>query len=81
MLLANWREVLVHAWSVRLLALSILLGAAELALPFMQGVLPLRPGTFALLIFITNIAATISRLLVQRPRKSESDDEHDGVGA
>lgn len=78
-LLDDWKAVLTRAWSMRLLGLSIVLGAAELALPFMQGVLPIQPGSFAALIFVTNIAAAIVRLLAQR-RPAEPD-EHDGVGA
>lgn len=62
----NWRELIKHAWSLKFLALSILLGAAELALPYLHGVLPVRPGTFALLVLITNIAATVARLINQR---------------
>ena len=81
MLLSNWRDVLARAWSMRLLGVSILLGAAELALPFLQGVLPLKPGTFAALIFVTNIAAAVSRLLVQRSPSKSDDDDHLGVGA
>lgn len=81
MLLPNWREVLTRAWSVRLQALSIIFGAAELALPFLQGVLPMQPGTFALLIFLTNVAAVVARLLLQRPMSDPEQDEHDGVGA
>jgi hypothetical protein len=80
-LIREWKNVLLYAWSIRVLALSILFGAVELALPFLQGVLPLRPGTFAVLIFFTNIVAVITRLLAQRKTVPPKDDEHDGVGA
>ena len=62
----NWRELIAHAWSVRLLALSIMLGAMEVTLPFLNGVLPVPPGIFALLVLVTNIAAAVARLLTQR---------------
>lgn len=79
-LIDDWKSVLVRAWSMRLLGLSILLGAAELALPFLQDVIPVERGFFALLVFVTNIAAAVTRLLAQR-MPSPEDDEHDGVGA
>ena len=81
MLLPNWREVLTRAWSMRLLALSILLGAAALALPYLEGLLPIGQGTFVLLIFVVDIAAAVARLIIQPRRRPDSDDEHDGVGA
>lgn len=65
-LVTNWRSVLAHAWSVRLLALSIALGAIEVALPYFNGVLPVSPGTFALLVLVTNVAAAVARLVHQR---------------
>ncbi|KFL31746.1 hypothetical protein JP75_06710 [Devosia riboflavina] len=65
-LLPDWRKVLVRAWSMWALAISILLSALEVALPFLQDFLPLRPGAFAVLIFLTVIAAAIARLLVQK---------------
>jgi hypothetical protein len=66
MLLANWREVLTRAWSMWLLYLSIFLGAVEMALPFLHGVLPVQPGTFVAIVFVTNILAAVFRLLAQR---------------
>jgi len=78
-LIDDWTDVLRKAWSMRLLGASIVLGAAELALPYLQDVLPLQPGTFAVLIFGTNIAAAVSRLLAQRTLPET--DEHDGIGA
>lgn len=79
-LVANWRAVLLRAWSVRLIALSLVFGAVELALPFLDGVLPVRPGTFAALVFLTNIGAGISRLVAQRQfAPTDTIDEESGV--
>lgn len=79
-LIANWRAVLLRAWSVRFIAISLVFGAIELALPFLGGVLPVRPGTFAALVFFTNLGAAISRIVSQRqlaPR--DTTDEESGV--
>ena len=81
MLLPNWREVLTRAWSMRLLALSIVLGAVDLAFPYLDGLLPIPRGTFVLLVLVTNIAAAVARLIWQRDGRPDPDDEHDGVGA
>lgn len=62
----NWRELLVHAWSIWLLYASIFLGACELALPYLNGVLPVSQGIFALIVFVLNIVATVARILHQR---------------
>jgi hypothetical protein len=65
MLVANWREVLRHAWSVRLLALAAVLSGLEVALPFL-GFLPIPAGSFALLSGLTTAAAFIARLVAQK---------------
>lgn len=65
-LIANWRAVLKHAWSVRFLALSLLFSAIEVAVPFLNGVLPIAPGPFAALAAASTVAAGVARLVVQR---------------
>lgn len=65
-LVSNWRALIARAWSLKLLALAIFLGALEMALPFLHGVLPVRPGTFFALIFLTNVLAAIARLVAQK---------------
>lgn len=63
-LLPNWRTVAKRAWSMRLTAISVMLSAIEVALPF---VAPTAPnGWFALGALCTSIAAAVSRLLEQR---------------
>lgn len=64
--IADWRAVLRHAWSVRLIALSILLSGLEAAVQFLHGVLPVSDGTFALLAFLTTTAALVVRFIAQR---------------
>ncbi|PSJ60735.1 hypothetical protein [Pseudaminobacter soli (ex Li et al. 2025)] len=61
----NWRAVLRHAWSVRLIALAALLSGLEVALPFLDGFLPIPTGVFAGLSALTTAAAFIARLVAQ----------------
>jgi hypothetical protein len=60
---ANWRAVLRRAWSIRLMLLAGLLWGAEVALPLLDGILPIPPGIFA---------ALVARLVV---RKGLSDEK------
>jgi hypothetical protein len=68
---ANWRAVLRRAWSVRLMLLAGLLSGAEVALPLLDGILPIPPGVFAALTFITVGAAFVARLVVQKGLSDE----------
>lgn len=64
MLIANWRQVLKRAWSVRLMIAAGLLSGAEAALPLLP--LPIPAGIFAALSAVTTAAAFIARLLAQK---------------
>lgn len=63
---ADWRDVLRYAWSVRLMILAALFSGAEVALPFLDGWLPISPGLFGLLSFLTTVAAFIARFVAQK---------------
>jgi hypothetical protein len=63
---ANWRAVLRRAWSIRLMLLAGLLSGAEVALPLLDGILPIPPGAFAPLTVVTVGAAFVARLVVQK---------------
>lgn len=71
-LVADWRRVLRHAWSVRLMILAAVLSGAEIALPLLAGVLPVPPLTFAALSGLATAAALVARLVAQ---KSVSGDQ------
>ena len=71
--IANWREVLAHAWSVRFIAASILLSALELAVPLLRDLLPVQPGTFAVFTVLTSVAAGVARFVAQRRLQPETD--------
>ncbi|MBZ8133210.1 hypothetical protein [Afifella sp. IM 167] len=62
----NWRTVLKHAWSVRLIVLAGVLSGLEVALPYVDGWLPLPTGVFALLSLIVTAGAFVARLVAQR---------------
>ena len=63
-LIANWRAVLKHAASVRLLVIAAILSGIEAALPLLD--LPIRPGLLALLTFVVTVAAFVARFVVQK---------------
>nr|WMC97961.1 hypothetical protein RAR13_04390 [Aminobacter aminovorans] len=65
-IVANWRAVLRCAWSIRLMILAGLLSGIEVALPLLDGLLPIPPGVFAALSGLTVAAAFIARLVAQK---------------
>ena len=64
-LVANWRAVLRRAWSIRLLILAGVLSGLEVALPLIDGVLPIPTGSFAVLSFLATAGAFVARLVAQ----------------
>jgi len=68
----NWRKVLRRAWSVRLMILAALLSGFEVALPLLDGLLPIPAGVFAALSGLTVGGAFIARIVAQ---KEFSDDQ------
>ena len=65
-LVADWRRVLRHAWSLRWLALSLLFGGLEVALPLFADNPPIPRGAFAALSFLTTVLAGIFRFISQK---------------
>lgn len=64
-LIENWRAVLRHAWSIRLLVLAGVLSGLEAALPFANDLFDIQPGVLALLTLIVVAAALVARLVAQ----------------
>jgi hypothetical protein len=60
-LLANWRDVLSRAWSVRLIILAAILSGAEVTLSMLDGVLNIPAGIFAALTGLVGAAALFAR--------------------
>jgi hypothetical protein len=65
-LIANWRQVLVRAWSIKFMLIAGVFSGLEFALPYLEPVFPLDPGVFALLAFFATAGGLISRLIAQR---------------
>ncbi|MEI5680450.1 hypothetical protein G6N74_28490 [Mesorhizobium sp. CGMCC 1.15528] len=74
-LATNWRAVLRHAWSIRLIFLAALLSGAEVSLPLLEEWMPVPAGVFAALSFITTAGAFIARLIVQKDLSDEKSPE------
>lgn len=60
----NWRNIVRKAWSIRLMALAVLLTVAEVVLPFFAHDLP--NGLFAALSGVVVAGAFVARLLAQK---------------
>lgn len=74
-LLANWRDVIAHAWSVRLVALAAALTGLEVAAPYFEGVLAIPTGLFAALSGLASAAALVARVLAQREVSQPTKEE------
>lgn len=46
--------------------LAAFFAGLEMALPFLNGLLPISPGQFAILVFFTTVAAIVSRFVFQK---------------
>ena len=65
-LIPNWRATLKHAWSIRLDALLIVLGAAEFGVDALSGNPPIDPMRFVLLGMAIKTTSAFARLIQQR---------------
>jgi len=61
----NWKAVLKHAWSIRLIVLAGLLSGAEIALPLLREAIDVPAGLFAGLSFAATAGAFVARLVAQ----------------
>jgi hypothetical protein len=62
---ADWRHILLHAWSVRLIAIAAFLSGIEVILPIIGYALPVSPFVLAAISFLVVSGALVSRVLVQ----------------
>lgn len=62
-LIPNWREVISHAWSMRLIAIAAVLEAIEVALPFFSDAFP--TGVFSVVGLLVSVGALVARLIAQ----------------
>lgn len=63
-LLPNWQAIMRRAWSVRLMALAVLLTGCEVVMQFWSDSLP--RGPFAVLSFLVILGALAARIVAQR---------------
>jgi hypothetical protein len=66
MLVSDWKRVLRHAWSVRLMLLAALLTGCETILPLVQDIIPIPQWVFAGLSFVAVSGGFAMRLLAQK---------------
>jgi len=65
----DWRVVLRHAWSIRLIVIAGLLSGVEAALPLFSDLLPIPPAALAGGTFVVVAAAFVARLVAQEKVK------------
>ncbi|SHE68686.1 hypothetical protein SAMN02745157_0712 [Kaistia soli DSM 19436] len=70
-LVSDWRAVLKHAWSIRLILLAALFSGLEVALPIIGDEIP--PRLFAMLTLIVVAGAFVARFVAQ-PKTMGGDD-------
>lgn len=66
MIIHNWRDILMRAWSVKLLAIAAILTGIETAMPLLDGYIDIPRKTFAALTFGVVCTAFIARFLAQK---------------
>lgn len=63
--LPQWRRILMRAWSVRLNAAVIVLTGLEVAVPYLDGILPIPRNLFGGLAGLVSMAAIYARIVQQ----------------
>ena len=64
-LVSNWREVLAYSWSQRFILLAAVLSGIEVAIPFLDGYLPIPQRVFAALAALSTMLAFLARFVAQ----------------
>jgi len=63
-LVSDWKRVLRHAWSIRLIIIAGLFSGVEIAMPYLEASFP--PGIFAGLSALATGGAFVSRIVAQK---------------
>jgi hypothetical protein len=71
-LYADWKNLVIHAWSVRFALLTAALNGMFIAIPAFMGII--EPRLFAAVTVALSIAVVISRL-VRQPKTLGDDDD------
>lgn len=70
-LVSDWRRVLRHAWSIRLLLAAALLSGLEVVLPYLGDFFLIPTGAFAAVTFIVTVVAFVMRIKSQKVFRDE----------
>lgn len=63
--LPQWKRILKRAWSVRLNAAAVVFTGMEVAVPYLDGVLPIPHHLFGILAGLVSMAAIYARIVQQ----------------
>lgn len=78
-LLPNWRAVLRKAWSVRLMALAVILSGLEAVAWLAPELLPIKGGWLALVACFASIGSMVARVFAQKELQRESTSDAKGA--
>lgn len=66
----DWKKLLRHAWSVRLMALSFVFQALEVAMPYLEKIPTIPQGVLATLAVVSLAGGIFSRFVLQKEFKN-----------
>jgi hypothetical protein len=66
MLVAEWRDIVRRAWSIKLIVAAFVLTGFETALPLIDGYIDIPRGVFATASGLATAGAFVARLLAQK---------------
>lgn len=66
MLHHDWKHILLHAWSVRLIILAAVLSAVEVALPLIQPYVNINPIYVGVAAGLASAGAFFARIFAQK---------------
>lgn len=72
-LLYNWKLILKHAWSVRLMLLAALVDGINAAWPYFENFIPVTQPIFGSIGGLLTIAAIVARFVAQKPISGDND--------
>ena len=67
----DWKHILRHAWSIRLIAVAAVLSGIEVSLPLIQPYVSVNPVWLASATGIATAAAFVARLVAQKEFENE----------
>jgi hypothetical protein len=65
-LIPNWKDVLIYGWNARLIALAAALTGLEVAVPYLDNLVPIPQGLFSALAGLCSAAALVARVIAQK---------------